>query len=71
MPSDSREIKLLKYAILGLIFVMGSLITWNSVSISCLPNNYVRLERYKEDKQDMKNSLKRIEEKLDHLIVRL
>ncbi|HEC65616.1 MAG TPA: hypothetical protein ENI23_09990 [bacterium] len=68
MPSDPREVKLLKYAIIGLVFIMGSLVTWNSISISTMPNSYVRLERYKEDKKDTKDSLTRIENKLDHLI---
>ena len=68
MPSDPREIKMLKYAIYGLIFILTSITGWNSFCITNLPDNYVRLERYKEDRIVYRDTLVRIEDKLDHLI---
>ena len=68
MPSDPREIKMLKYAIYVLVFILTSITGWNSLCITRLPDNYVRLERYKEDRIVYRNALIRIEDKLDHLI---
>lgn len=68
MPSEPREVKMLKYAIYTLIFILTSITGWSAISITKLPDCYVRLERYKEDRTTSQDSLKRIEQKLDQLI---
>ena len=68
MPTDPKEVKVLKYALYALIFVLTSVTAWSAIRIADLPESYVRLERYKEDRITYRDSLKRIEAKLDHLI---
>lgn len=70
MPSDPREVKLLKYACYALIFILSSITIWNSLSVINLPDNYVRLERYQHDSELNQCSLERIELKLDRLIMK-
>jgi len=68
MPTDLREVKLLRNAIYALIFILTTITGWNAVTITTLPNEYVRLERYKSDHQMNQETLKRIENKIDRLI---
>ena len=71
MPTDrlrTTQIKMLTYAIYALIFILTTVTAWNSVCINSMPNDYVRLERYKEDKKTQTDYLIRIEKKLDYMI---
>ncbi len=71
MPTDDLravQIKMLNYAIYALIFILSSITAWNSISISALPNDYVRLERYKADHVVYQDTLQRIENKLDRIL---
>ena len=65
----SIQIKILTYGIYALIFVLTSLTAWQHLQLTELPDNYVRLERYKEDQKIDRGSLERIEDKLDQLIM--
>lgn len=65
------QVKLLNYGIYTLIFILSSITLWNSLKVigmtDNMSKNFVQLERYKEDKIDLRDSLKRIESKIDQL----
>jgi len=63
------QVKILTYGIYALMFILTSVIAWHTTIIKAMPEQYVQLERYKEDRTDQRTSLCRIEAKLDQLIM--
>lgn len=72
MPTDhlsKLQVKVLSYGIYALIFILTSFTSWQHHKITTLPDTYVRLERYQSDGTFYREALKRIETKLDKIIM--
>lgn len=53
----------------GFIAISGYILFWVVDHVNCMPKEYVHKEQYKDDQKDIKDSLRRIETKLDaHMI---
>ena len=72
MVADLRgvQIKVLTYGIYALMFFLSVVMSWAAIQIVELPTEYVRLERYTADNINGEAAHKRIETKLDRLIMR-
>ena len=75
----SPAVKWLTYLVYGLLIILTIITGWNNATISKLPDNYVRLERYQSDAvridqryqsdtERIDQSLRDINNKLDRLI---
>ena len=71
MVNDLRgvQIKILTYGIYALMFFLSVVMSWAAVQIVEMPTEYVRLERYTSDSMKGEAAHKRIENKLDRLIM--
>jgi len=69
MPIKDDHLKFLGFIVSFLILFISALTGWHTTVISQLPEHYVRLERYKEDHLHYKETLIRIENKLDKMII--
>lgn len=56
----STQTKILTWVIYALIFIQSGVIGWLAIDRQNLPNQFVRLERYKSDKADMQHTLNEI-----------
>jgi len=66
--SDTQT-KLLTWLVYALMFFLTTITIAHTVQFMAMPEKYVLLERYKSDELKHESSLKRIEDKLDHLIM--
>jgi len=64
----SPAVKWLTYLVYGLLIILTIITGWNNVTISKLPDNYVRLERYQADTLRLEQGVRDINNKLDRLI---
>ena len=71
MPTSFKtiQIKILTYGIYALMAFLAVITGWHTTIIKELPDDYVRLERYVDDRIDVRESLKRIESKIDQVIM--
>ena len=67
---NESKVKWLTYLVYVLLTAITVISGWNTVNISDMPNQYVRLERYQADSQRIEHSLRVIDSKLDKLIER-
>lgn len=62
-------VKWLTYLVYIMLFILTILTSWHTVTLSALPDKYVRLERYTCDMQRIEKALSSIDTKLDRLIM--
>ena len=60
----------LTWLVYALIMFLTGVTGWQQIKFMNLPQEFVRLERYQSDKSDTKESLSRIERKLDELVMK-
>lgn len=65
---NKTQVKILTWVVYALIFFLTTITGWQQIQFFNMPDNYVRLERYKTDSNRMDTTLGRIENKIDQLI---
>ena len=65
---DAPVVKWLTYLVYILLTVLTILTGWHTVTLSKLPDNFVRLERYQSDNARIEQGVRDINNKLDRLI---
>jgi len=68
---NGLQVKILTWVVYGLIMFLTVVTGWQQVKLFEMPNEFVRLERYQSDSNTSRESLKRIENKIDSLIMSL
>lgn len=68
--SNNKNTPFLKYIIYVLLGILTIITAWQTQTLSSLPAEYVRMERYKTDMGRIERGLNNIDTKLDRLIMR-
>jgi len=67
---NGKDMPFLKYIIYVLLGILTIITAWQTNTLSKLPDDYVRAERYKTDMSRIEQGLRDIDGKLDKLIFR-
>ena len=75
---SDKQAKTVTYLVYFLLAILTILMAWQTIvtlshgsAIACLPDKYVRLERYQSDQLAIRENQKAIMDKLDRLIENL
>ena len=65
---NGSQVKFLTYLVYVLLTILTIVVAWQAVTLSEIPDKYVRLERYGCDVADVKDRLKELSNKIDQCL---